>query len=589
MALTPKYFYINAAPTNVKSGGLQQYAQPNAKSGVFNPIFNLNQDFVNRLQSITSIEMGQSIPHISLKRLDENGVIKDDFNLEFFTKQIDFEGMRAPNSRFSDRPIMSLKDITISTDQASGWMYYTKVTLALKIHSPYALMNESIQAMLIPNLPLLLEYGWNSPNELLNKKEVLLFSPYNYQLSMDVTGQIDLTVEAMAFHEQFNNTLVGDEKDVLVPSEYFNEGQGSISDKFLKLKDHIKYLNGLKTKKGTVDYKNVQDQLQSFSPTAELAKGIIGETFRNNLDQLKANSHKRSENRNGPNQEKLDPLNYEAFTFHDVLFFLCDKTFKNLTNIIPGAKELRIVYGNANDNAGRYKSVSLADFPIRKDEFYKMLSKEAGKGNPVLTIQKLLNNIIDKFFNNKQYWNHDLSAADLKSFDMPQVVCTLINYREGKDVIMELQIIDAKSGIPQTSKLMPTGPGPENAVEQKLKQVDPNLPILKLGSAGSFFKSVTFNQVSDEHMKAVLINRMQSTAIDFNIPVKSINQSKPQTPLQLPLKGTISVVGQVDWKPFRSFYLDAGLYLVNGVYKIQSVVHKLSHQGFDTTIEILYH
>jgi hypothetical protein len=58
----------------------------------------------------------------------------------------------------------------------------------------------------------------------------------------------------------------------------------------------------------------------------------------------------------------------------------------------------------------------------------------------------------------------------------------------------------------------------------------------------------------------------------------------PQTPLQLPLKGEMTVIGNTDWKPFKSFFLDTGFWFVDGVYRILEVTHTLSNEGFFTKI-----
>ena len=191
--------------------------------------------------------------------------------------------------------------------------------------------------------------------------------------------------------------------------------------------------------------------------------------------------------------------------------------------------------------------------------------------------------------NEEKYWNQGLAEPERKTFIMPQIIYNFTNHREGSDLILELQILDSKSGFPETSRNLPSGKGSPNALEKNILAVAPNMPIIRMGHANAFIKSINFSQISDEYMKAVLISRMQQSAFDADGAAGTSNQVAPASPLQLPLQGTMEVVGQIDWKIFRAFYLDAGLFLINGVYKITSVVHKLSHSGYTTTIQFLYH
>jgi hypothetical protein len=61
------------------------------------------------------------------------------------------------------------------------------------------------------------------------------------------------------------------------------------------------------------------------------------------------------------------------------------------------------------------------------------------------------------------------------------------------------------------------------------------------------------------------------------------------TPLQVPLKGSMTVFGHTEWKPLKSFYLSSGMYIIDAVYKITRVTHTLGLEGFSTNIEFIYH
>src|SRR5690606_14409595 len=134
-----------------------------------------------------------------------------------------------------------------------------------------------------------------------------------------------------------------------------------------------------------------------------------------------------------------------------------------------------------------------------------------------------------------------------------------------------------KHGIPPT---IPNEPSKKASKAEGISQVVDSsgkpLPVLQVGHANSFIKKLSLTQISDSAMKAVLLERM---ARDRKYGPRSTKSHEIRagkvTPLTLPLKGDMVVLGHPSWKPFRSFYLDADIYLVDGVYKIMEVTHNL--------------
>lgn len=172
-----------------------------------------------------------------------------DLNVEYFSKQTDFSSISKNDSRYNDRPTLSLKEISISTDQSSGPIYFTDVTLEFKIHKKNNITDQTLLALLFPGAPLELEYGWNSPADVgdgfINEaKERLLMNVKNYNITMDSSGQMDLTVECMAYNNILGETLVGDDgKEIDIPNTTQKHQGSTLHANFKRLEKYIKYAN----------------------------------------------------------------------------------------------------------------------------------------------------------------------------------------------------------------------------------------------------------------------------------------------------------------------------------------------------------
>lgn len=126
MAANVKYFRLASRIKDGK-GQVTQTGGPvgkqkniNTLSDRSNLLFNFNQDFVENLNSITTQEMGKSVPYIRLDAVDNSGAVLQSYNLDFFHKTIEHDKIGAQGTRNPERPTMSAKDLQIKTDQRFG-------------------------------------------------------------------------------------------------------------------------------------------------------------------------------------------------------------------------------------------------------------------------------------------------------------------------------------------------------------------------------------------------------------------------------------------------------------------------------------
>jgi hypothetical protein len=580
MATDPKYFYsAPATATAVSDGALKEKS-----SAEVNTVLRFDNDFLNSLQSINPTDLGTAVPYISLKTINpDTGDLFEDLNVNYFFKAADMDAV-FDKPKYGERPIMSLVSLEIKTDLPSGYIYYQNVTLRVKIHSPDFLRSAAAVALTIPGMPLVLEYGWNCPaNEFLNEKAAVLFQVKTYNLSMDETGQIDLTVEGMALNETFTNVYVGDTGED-VGSDLVDGRQGdSVSNKKERLENAQRYLSRLRDNPGSNDPKVLKDLATSVTSAENKIRGKISKSLNASVKKVRQIVTATAQS----NKHKKD--NQEVIQFHDLVWAFCHDTFKGMTDIFPGIDDFEVVYGNFNEKAGQQKNKSIAEFPIKKRRFLNRLRKQREKGAFTPTVGIFLNDLVSEFLENSSYWTPLM--ADGEEFDKPDIVINFTTRIEGDKKILVLNFLDIHNGVPPTTSAIGDRSEITEAEFEGLA-TENDIPIFKLGHANSFIKKITMTQIIDQYMKAALIERMARNRVESPRSVLTQSQSlqiKGATPLTLPLQGTASVLGHVKWLPFKTFFLSAGIFVVSGFYKIKSVRHMLSAEGFNTDIEFFYH
>jgi hypothetical protein len=579
--MTPKYYKVREG----KPGS------PKSKSPVFdfddaaaNSIFNFDPGFISGLQSVSAVELGQSVPYIRLVAVGLDGKDLFDANLSFFHKTVDLDKI-SQGGRFTTRPLMSLKELTVETDLAGGYLYWTKVQLRIRVHSPELLEenNGVLVHLMVPGSPLKLEYGWNSPNTFLGEKQLLLFQVKTYDLTINTTGQVDIRIEGVAFNETFNNVYIGDVGDEIVTDLVKGTQFDGIANTRNKLEILRENIDEASKGNSAIDPKLLKSLAESLPTIEEKVRDAISKRYAAAKENLEDSGEFTIR----------DEKKFKAVTLHDVIFTLCNETFEKMTSIFPSVSDkssFRIIYGIFNENAGRLANQTIADFPINRERLENVLKEVVEQGQFVPTIGKLFNLLQSEFLENSQYYLPLLpkdKEDKKKVVKTPDIAINLTNDGTNYD----LQIIDVNRDLPITTARIG---------DKKLSRVDRNkkilegakIPIIRVGHAGSFIKTMSMSQITDQHMKAVLIERMfrnrQSSVKSPNVQSSDLDSSA-LTPLTLPLRGTASVLGHVGWKPFKGFFFDVGIYTIDAVYKILKVSHKLSAEGFSTNIDFMYH
>lgn len=210
------------------------------------------------------------------------------------------------------------------------------------------------------------------------------------------------------------------------------------------------------------------------------------------------------------------------------------------------------------------------------------------RGMSVITISNFFNMISRSFLENSEYIAQVAPNKQKQvAFKSPDIVVNFFNTGDK----LQVSIIDASFGIPNTTAKLPDRTASTKEL-QKAVLDGTTIPIIALGNANSFVKNIQLQQISDATIKAVLIDRASTNSL-FS-PRKSIFPSErekatPANPLTLPLQGSATVLGHPGWMPFKAFYLFSGIFIMDAIYIITKVTHKLSAEKFDTEIEFYYH
>lgn len=546
-----------------------------------NFLFNFDQDFISSLENISPTELASAMPYFSLSIAKMNGQKLSNLSLDWFQKPIDFNNIGAEDRRYGDRPLLSLKDVSITTDNASGYLYYTNVEIKFVVHRPDLLASSILVAVLFPGSPLLMEYGWkNFKDSSLTQIQKLLLSVISYDLNFDPNGEINLTVSCNAFNDRMSSIYIGDTTKADSNENVSEEERGGLVFMKPQMEELLKHYEEIlknPENKPSNDFKLVVDSAARIRSVIETTNRKISDNFSGYVQ--KTEQYVQSKD--------IGKRKYNYISFGNLIYALCGETLNELSQTIPGGK-IEVIYGKFNQKAGDFSNKAISEFPIDYSKFLQIIKRYREAGN-ALTISNLFSTIVREFLEDKEYWLSTLknNKKEPVVFNDPDVVVLYINNGDK----FYICIMDAKYGLPITTASLPKGKS-STAAAQKEVLKGTSIPIITYGKATSYIKNLTLSQTLTPEMKAVMIKRARdapgaSTRSSF--PYDALNKSVPTSPLTLPLQGSLTVFGHIDWKPFRAFYLDVGIYIVNGIYKISKVTHVINSEGFETQVDFVAH
>lgn len=546
-----------------------------------NFLFNFDQDFISSLEQISPTDLATAMPHFSLAVAKMNGQKLANLSLDWFQKPIEFDKIGDGDRRYGDRPLLSLKDVSITTDNASGYLYYTNVEIKFVVHRPDLLASSILVSVLFPGTPLLMEYGWkNFQDSALTQIQKLLLSVISYDLNFDPNGEINLTVSCSAFNDRLSAIYIGDTLKEDSNENVSEAERGGLVFIKSSLEDKLKSFEEIlenKENKPSNDFDLVRQAAENVRFVLEVTNRKISDNFATYVQ--KTEQYVLSKD--------VGKRKYDYISFGNLVYAMCGETLDALSQTIPGGK-VEVIYGKFNQKSGDFSNKSIAEFPIEYSRFLQIVKSYREAGNSV-TVSNFFSTIIREFLEDKGYWLSTLQNNKNKpvEFNNPDVVVLFINNGDK----FYICLMDAKFGLPITTASLPKGKSSTVSAQKEVLK-GTSIPVILYGKATSYIKNLTLSQTLTPEMKAGMIKRARdapgaSTRNPY--PYDALNKSVPTSPLTLPLQGSLTVFGHIDWKPFRAFYLDVGIYVVNGIYKISKVTHVINSEGFESQIDFVAH
>jgi hypothetical protein len=593
-----------------------------------NPVYNFTQDFIEKFQQVTPARLAKAVPYISMCTLDSEGNVVTDFNVKFFIKPIDMDKVNS-QARYSDRPEVSLQSIAISQDLAAGGgtLGWTTVTMQFRVHKPDYITNNSLVSLLFSGLPMRIVYGWSSTDphdDFLGVNDVLLFNVKDYSLNFDVAGQALLTVNGLTHGDNFANVYVGDDAEEITPDDVAlaaadtpvtNQQQDNLFQQKAKIGQYVSYVSALNRSgsEGQRDVRVMDVMTQAYYDASDRASKKTRRQFALAMKRLAAKKVSKPQYFKDVKQKNKDgTISYaECVTLHDIVSILCGETIESLQGtVIPGNRDYRVVYGCFNENTGSdWAGKCLAEFPIHWRSFTALFSDQS-EMKPLPSLQWIFAKLIDNFLSDSDYWRSNLGKQEKsstksgrtvaqvpESMTLPSVSFNVSSHfataaGEPREII-QISFFDVNRNIPITQLKLRNVTIPMTEAQQINACIGdpPTIPVIRFGNANSLIKNVVMESFTDPAFKAFLMNRPGGAVASVrqsSIDGTSAPPSTEPTPF-IPFKGSMDVLGHIDWKPARFFYLASGIFFIDGVYKILRVNHQLDASGFKTHLEFTRH
>jgi hypothetical protein len=570
------YYYIGTNQPSIQPA-------PSQLDDNFNPLLSFSEDFIDSLSNVDSISLGQSVPYISLSLLDLGGEEITNFNLDFFSKNPSLEPFKT-DVRYPNRPEASLKSLQIKKDKGGisggGYIFFTDIKMDFKIHRPEALQTTFLKAFLFLGLPLKLTYGWNSPLEFLNKKESLIFNVQEYSINFDTTNQIDFSIVGKSYSNDFLNINLGDDDTFLVSDPLKSDEARGVDEEVNIINNYLTYIQSAAVGDGTIKKNFTQ-------PKEERRKRL--KPFKSNFNIRRTTMFK---NRDLRVNQTVGIKTVSSLKIHDIVKNLIEPSLKGLAKKVGTINEVRIIYGQFNDNAGEYGGKSIGEFLVPWRSLKKEIQREVLK-KEVPTVGDLFNILIREYLSSKKFYKFKQAQRNKETLRMPDIkakVDVIETIETESKKYLNIYLFDANFGIPNV--LLLTQHKSSSSTQEQLEDEakDQNLAIFKLGHTNSFIKNINISTNMDQNLRSVYMQKAYKTEIGS--PRSSQNDKREQENTQssqliLPFVGSLELLGHVDWVPFRTFYLSTSAFLIDNAYQFNSVTHTLDRSGFKTIVEFI--
>jgi hypothetical protein len=543
-----------------------------------------NQEAIELLESISSVDKASSMPFVKIEHIDCEGnrVFPNEPALSFdFVTPPSFGSLA--EGRFADRPPVSIERLSIKAQTPLGMMTFRTVEMSFVIHRPQFLFDaisnnpikdsgkinlverESFTSLLLPGYQHRLEYGWagSSKNGLINGEGIDTGADTG-KPAIHIPGRRSLVIETASY--SFSYMQDGQLKVTIqcFDSAELNMRRNSIAG--LWDKDEQKAAIKAKSvgKKPIAKTKNNQD------PKAMAAREKIWEAIK---------KYRRNKN--------IKEIG-DSVTLIELFNAVLVKEFENALNQC-GYKNAYFAFGKFNKNAGTttktfgaksFSDGNIGEFQLPRSEVEKIISSILVAGRQ-LSLQNFIAPFL-KMINNSSSW--DRSKSKPGETINPSI---RMNVTSNKDKI-SICILDMRREFTNFTKKDGKDITTRDALRNKLKSK--GVPMISMLRGNSYIQDANFENTLDEQMKAIFITR---NFPDSRIEVTGDKYKKAQTisqPSELlfssAIKGTITIIGNFAFDLFSMMWIDFGIKQWDGLFTVQEREDIIDRGGFTTVITI---
>jgi hypothetical protein len=540
-----------------------------------NPAFKCAQKTVELLESITPVDMAQSVPYIRMVRVDPKtrAPAPNAKPLNIFFKPPEFGGS-VEGAVNRERPAVSLESLSVITKQNYGTIMEEHIEISIKAHRIDAIFFGSDSGwsdLLTPGNQHQIEYGWTgaSKNGLINgegffdetthatipsKRSILCTTSY-YTFNFNEKGEVDLKIKAY-------NTAGYAIRDMLVGHEFFPEVLDPDATGFVPIRDSISKETAANV------LKNIQTRLKTLEAQGTPKKGV-GMMVR----------------------------------LVDVVNVLIAPTITQVATRW-GYSEPQLLVGNFNRNCGstreRFGAKSMADrsigeFTVPMEMVTSMVNQAFSSGIE-LTVYNFLSNLFG-ICNRSDVWEFGKAKKGDGSLKIqkPNVKIRVserqINDRKVLSVAVVDQFAEVKRFDPSDAL------APEQQSREKIKQIvlGREVPFITFGKGFSFLKNCDFEAVMDPQIARNKITAAAGAARSRAEYVQktgaAFRQGLPDAYHEIfasAVEGDLTMIGNFAFDTFSLIWLDFRVPIWDGPYTVTERQDTVGKAGFETRIHVFY-
>lgn len=549
-----------------------------------------SQDSVDLLENITAADLAQSVPFLRISRV--NPLTRKPFDepiLNFeFQKPPQFGSTISEESRYGERPPVSLSSFTIETQQQFGEFVIQKIKLELTVHKPASLGDKKNRWMSImtPLQSHVVEYGWTgtSKNPLINGEGVrdrnkstfvdsinsILFTTNHYTFDISQDGKMNIVVHGWQngnymFERMYLSDKIQEHRDLNVAEVK--------SDSNTKVKRNAqKTLLKSENKKLRKDLQNNLKKLINSDKPLLYYIGKDGRKYANLIDVLNVLTYDTIKER--ANDWGFDTINLQLGAFNQKVSTLSQRKFKNK------------------------KVANIADFPVDLKNMNKFISTQTRNGVQI-TMKNFINNLIQETVNRAE----NFSPGKIKyngmtlNEELPYVKIKVLGSLDDrrKNRILNVSIIDLKREFVQNFDGEELKPIEDKISRERVKKKlrERNIPFISMGKATSFIKDSSFEVLMDNEIQAILLD---NAAKDLRTRIDQTSHNGAQLQNGLPdpqhvlwssaMEGTITMMGNFVFDTFSYLWLDFGVDLWSGPFNVLNKTEVITPGSFITTLKV---